>query len=182
MPRKSGLITTWIISDTHYNHDRMKTHCERPENFTEQIIKNCKEIIQPEDLVIHIGDVAIGNRRTVKDIMAELPGRWMLVMGNHDTMHSKSWWTRNGFAFACDAMVYNNVWFTHKPSDELPVGCKWNVHGHLHNWGFKGFFAKPHQLLFAVEYTGYKPVNLEKFLAYPEKFKANIHQKKEQTI
>lgn len=162
-----------------FNHDRMKTHCERPEDFTERIIKNCQEMIQPEDLVIHIGDVAIGNRRTVKDIMAELPGTWMLVMGNHDTMHSKNWWIRNGFAFACDAMVYNDVWFTHEPSNDLPKGCKWNIHGHLHNWALKDGrqpFAKPHQLLFAVEYTGYRPVNLEKFISQPDKFKARIHQ------
>jgi len=179
--RKSKVRVTWLLADSHFNHDRMRTHCDRPENFTELIIKRCQEVIQPEDLVIHLGDVAIGNRRKVKDIMAELPGTWVLVRGNHDMMHGNDWWMHNGFAFSCDAMVYRNAWLTHKPSDDLPAGCTVNIHGHLHNWGFKGFFAKPHQLLFAVEYTGYRPVAFDKFVAHPEKFKANIHQKKENT-
>jgi calcineurin-like phosphoesterase family protein len=35
--------------------------------------------VKPEDLIIHLCDVAIGNRRKVKDILAELPGRKALV-------------------------------------------------------------------------------------------------------
>ena len=172
--------TTWLISDTHFNHDRIATYCDRPENFTDLIIKRWQEVVKPEDLVIHLGDVAIGNRRKVRDIMAELPGRKVLVLGNHDRQHGPDWWMDNGFAFACQAMKYRNAWLTHEPSTSLADGCEINIHGHLHNiW--HGFtpdgvphttLHKPWQRLFAIEYTNYMPVNFDKFVAHPDKYHA----------
>lgn len=83
-------------------------------------------------------------------------------------------------------------------ANTLPHDCKINIHGHLHNiWdGFhkperlerdKAFldidFTKqlkyPWQRLFAVEYTNYSPVNLEKFLSNPDKYQARGPAKKE---
>lgn len=174
--------TTWLISDTHFNHDRIATYCDRPLDFTDRIIKRWQEIVQPEDLIIHLGDVAIGNRRTVKSILADLPGRKVLVLGNHDRMHGPDWWMEQGFAFACQALRYRNCWLTHEPSPQLPDGCTLNIHGHLHNiW--HGFHPgpyndtvkdkwKPWQRLFAIEYTNYMPVNFDKFIAHPHKYKS----------
>lgn len=174
--------TTWIISDTHFNHDRIATYCDRPADFTERIIKNCQEVVKAEDLVLHLGDVAIGNRRKVKDILAELPGRWALVLGNHDRQHGPDWWMDQGFVFACQALKYRNCWLTHEPSTSLADGCEINIHGHLHNiWhGFhpgsyneeQKKLRKDWQRLFAIEYTGYRPVNFDKFVAHPEKYQA----------
>jgi calcineurin-like phosphoesterase family protein len=73
----------------------------------------------------------------------------------------------------------------------LPFGCEVNIHGHLHNiWD--GFHSPERlerdkallgvdptkqlkhkwQRLFAVEYTDYRPVELNKFLSHPEKYQA----------
>lgn len=173
--------TTWLISDTHWNHDKIATYCDRPADFTERIIRNCQQIIKPEDLVIHCGDVAIGNRRRVRDIMSDLPGRWVLVRGNHDRQHGNDWWMDQGFAFSCDAMKYRGCWITHEPAKDLPEGCSLNIHGHLHNiWhGFKPEgqeaptkLRNPWQWLFAVEYTDYRPVSFDKFVAHPDKYHA----------
>jgi calcineurin-like phosphoesterase family protein len=83
----------------------------------------------------------------------------------------------------------------HRPygalEEGLPEGCVLNVHGHLHNiWdGFSSperiardkellgiDFTKrlkhPWQRLFAVEYTDYRPVEFNKFIAHPERFQA----------
>ncbi len=127
--------------------------------------------------------MAIGNRRQVKDIMAELPGKWVLVVGNHDKQHSPDWWMSNGFSFACQGMKYRNCWLTHQPSTSLADGCELNIHGHLHNiW--HGFtpnggleegakkLKHPWQRLFAIEYTDYKPVVFEKFVTKPDKYLA----------
>lgn len=75
--------------------------------------------------------------------------------------------------------------------ESLPNDCTVNVHGHFHNiWdGFHSperlerdkalhgiDFTKqlkyPWQRLFAVEYTNYGPVELEKFLSQPDKYQA----------
>lgn len=182
--------TTWLISDTHFNHDNIATYCQRPVDFTEKIIKRWQEVVGDEDTVIHLGDVAIGNRKAVKDILASLPGRKVLVRGNHDRQHGNDWWMENGFAFACDGLKYRRMWLTHEPSTSLADGCELNLHGHLHNiWdGFHAEgvvnvltgepFAPPTRLkqswqrLFAIEYTNYYPVNFDKFVAHPEKYQS----------
>lgn len=142
-------------------------------------MKNCKELIQPQDLVICDGDFMIGERRKCRDIMAELPGRWVLVLGNHDdSAHGPDWWMSNGFVFACHALIYRKIWFTHQPSPFLPPGCEINIHGHLHSFErsvHPDYKAQPFQRLFAVEYTNYKPVQLQKFVAHPDKYNARIH-------
>ena len=83
----------------------------------------------------------------------------------------------------------------HRPygalEEGLPLGAEVNVHGHFHNiWD--GFHSPERiqrdkelhgidftkqlkhkwQRLFAVEYTDYRPVELQKFLAHPERYQA----------
>jgi len=177
---------TWIISDPHLNHSKIETYCDRPRNFTDLIVHNWQTVVQPQDLVICAGDVFIGPPAGWKAIYPSLPGRKMLIRGNHDWHHICTWWMQNGFDFACDAMIFRHIWFTHKPAKSLPGGCDLNIHGHLHNiWhGFHknepeterftrtGKLYNPWQRLFAVEYTDYKPVELEEFIADPDKYQA----------
>jgi calcineurin-like phosphoesterase family protein len=97
-------------------------------------------------------------------------------------MHGPDWWMNHGFVFACQALKYRHCWLTHEPSPFLPEDCLLNIHGHLHNiW--HGFHptpyndnvranCKPWQRLFAIEYTSYQPVNFDKFIAHPEKYKS----------
>ena len=152
--------------------------------------------MKPEDLLIHLGDVGIGPYEGFMLMVKAWPGRKVLVRGNHDT-HSCQWYMEKGFDFACDGMIYRGVWLTHKPwLGELPEGTHVNVHGHLHNvWdGFlpedpekeqeefvvaakTGKLLKPWHRLFAIEYTDYKPVEFDRFIAKPDKYQAR-HPKK----
>jgi calcineurin-like phosphoesterase family protein len=200
-------MNVYLISDTHFNHEKLKTHCKRPADFTELIMKRWNETVKPDDIVFHLGDVLIGHKRDVKKILDQLNGRKGLVRGNHDRDKSCPWWMENGFDFACDSFVFRNVLLTHEPAnaviksdgnrpydmleETLPEGCVLNVHGHLHNvWDgfidekrwqrdkellgvdFKTQLRYPWQRLFAVEYTDYRPVEFNKFIAHPERFQA----------
>ena len=81
--------------------------------------------------------------------------------------------------------------YEESPFKDLPPEVEVNVHGHLHNvWDgfmdperyerdkallgidFTKQLKHPWQRLFAVEYTEYKPVELEKFLANPDKYQS----------
>ena len=127
-----------FFSDSHLNHANIATYCDRPEGFTGIIIKRWNEIVKPDDLTIHLGDVAIGPRELVEFQVRSLAGRKVLVRGNHDQRGSNVWWMEHGFDFACDAMEFRGLWLTHEPAKVLPEGCKLNIHGHLHNiWGKK---------------------------------------------
>jgi calcineurin-like phosphoesterase family protein len=139
----------YLISDTHFKHDAMKTYCVRPSNFTELTHKNVMNTVTEKDTLIHLGDVGIGKHDAWEWIIREWPCRKILIRGNHDRNHSCSWWMEHGFDFACDSMVFRKVLLTHEPANAviksdghrpygsldagLPEGCELNVHGHLHN-------------------------------------------------
>lgn len=178
----------YLISDTHFNHANIATYCDRPETFTETIIKNWAQVVRPEDCVIHLGDVYIGKHAGWDAIYPRLPGRKILVRGNHDKHHGLAWWMEHGFDAAVDTMTFQHCYLTHKPAEFLPTRCDINIHGHLHNvWhGFhynagqpelerahkKGKLKNSWQRLFAIEYTNYMPVEFEKFVSHPDKYHA----------
>src|SRR5690348_5355140 len=187
-------MRTLLISDTHFNHANIATYCDRPKNFTEIIIKKWNERVEWNNTVIHLGDVFIGRVEGWSAIYPNLPGKKVLIRGNHDRQRSVSWWMDNGFDFACDGLRFRNCWLTHEPDTSRAGGCELNIHGHLHNiW--HGFapnagdeknamqlrkLRNPWQRLFAVEYTNYMPVEFDKFVSHPDKYQArfpapNIH-------
>lgn len=160
-------MNTWLITDTHFNHDNIASYCKRPEDWTKRVIDNWRKLVQRDDLVIHLGDVIIGKRSRLLPIIGWLPGRKILVRGNHDN-ESLEWYMNNGFLFACESLVYRKVLFTHHPANELPGNALLNVHGHLHNFGEthpdKDLPTKPFHKLLAIEYTNYEPVLFDKFV------------------
>lgn len=173
-------MKTYLIADTHFNVDKIETYCQRPDNYTDLLTREWRNAVHDEDVVIHLGDVAIGTYAPwVKTLLRSLPGRKILVRGNHDRKHSTSWWQNNGFDFSCDGMIYQDSWLTHEPYESpnnLPIHTKRNIHGHLHNiWTGFGRIPKwwpRRQRLFAVEYTGYRPVEIQKFISHPKKYQA----------
>lgn len=182
-------MKTYLISDTHFNHEKIKTYCDRPENFTDLLVDNIRRTVKADDLLIHIGDVFIGPKSGWDHIRDLLPGRKVLVRGNHDRNRSNAWWMEHGFDFSCDSFTFRHIYFTHSPAETLADRAVYNIHGHLHNiW--HGFHKNAEdgspeaetwitqrlkndwQRLFSVEYTNYMPVELEKFLSHPEKYQA----------
>lgn len=177
-------MKTFLVSDTRFNHANIATYCDRPENFTELILKRWNERVRPGDTVIHLGDVAIGSRQHIEKQIRLLNGRKILIRGNHDLRSSCSWWMDHGFDFACDAMIFRGCWLTHHPSNFLPPKSELNIHGHLHNiWrGFRSDKGKdtgastslsfPWQRLFAIEYTDYFPIEFDSFVSHPDRYQA----------
>lgn len=121
----------WIVTDTHFNHKKMCELQGRPENFNEVIIKNWQEKVQPEDQVWHLGDVILGQMGTLTSILEQLPGKKILIKGNHDKEKTQ-WYIDHGFTFVCYGFQYRKIWFTHHPARMLPEGCNMNIFGHFH--------------------------------------------------
>lgn len=178
-------MNIWLTSDWHLNHANIATYCDRPREFTDMIIKRHNERVRDEDVVVCLGDVAIGPRQLVEFQVRSLKGRKLLVRGNHDHRGSCTWWMTHGFDFACDGLKLGDRWLTHIPAQTLPEGCTINIHGHLHNiWGKlvpsenqKGMVThnklnNPWQRLFAIEYTNYYPIEIEEFLSHASKYQA----------
>lgn len=145
----------WVISDTHWNHANIIQYENRPQDHKEQIIANWNKVVQPEDLVIHLGDVIMGLNaaENLPSIMATLPGKKILCRGNHD--HEKQWGTNvgfmeRGFDVVVDYFVYENLAFSHAPLTPLPsqgsLGWRkevdFNIHGHFHRGIHRGNYEE----------------------------------------
>jgi calcineurin-like phosphoesterase family protein len=161
----------YLLTDTHFFHDKMQKFCDRPADFGEKIIKQWRVTVQPQDLVYHLGDVTWGNREQLQQIMSSLPGTKILVRGNHDRNHSNNWFMQVGFAAVVEKVQVSGVILSHFPTEltqeEIDYGII-NIHGHFHNndpkkWEqkFKKRITSSHFLMI-LENIEYRPVDLQK--------------------
>jgi calcineurin-like phosphoesterase family protein len=161
---------TYIITDTHFSHDLMLQYCNRPPNFGHKIIKQWQAIVNPQDIVYHLGDVTWGSQEQLQQIMHSLPGTKILVRGNHDRSHSNNWFIRAGFAAAVEKAQVSGVILSHFPAlmtqEEIDYGII-NIHGHFHNNDPKRWEQKlkdkitSNHFLMILEDVGYRPIPLQ---------------------
>lgn len=157
-------METYIIGDTHFYHSNIAVYCNRPPNWSKLIFNGWNSTVQKEDLIIHLGDVALGGWDCLKELLSFLNGRKILVMGNHDHK-SCHWYMQNGFEFACKSVVYHNILFTHQPT-AIPSTVNYNVYAHFHNspiekheYDLQNILTRKHYL-YVLEEQNYRPVKL----------------------
>ena len=56
--------------------------------MNEHMVKQWNSVVSPNDIVFHIGNIAIGNVNEIKEILQALNGKINLIAGNHDTKGS----------------------------------------------------------------------------------------------
>jgi calcineurin-like phosphoesterase family protein len=162
----------WIITDTHFGHNKMIEFCGRPEGFEDLILSNIHRLVQNGDIIIHLGDFCIGSdEKWHQKFLTIANCKTILVRGNHDHK-SDSWYIRQGWDMVCETFSNTyfgkNILFSHKP--QADNGYDINIHGHFHNSGHHLHEAEllsiqnPKQKLLAIENTNLCPVLLETFL------------------
>lgn len=85
-------MKTYITSDLHWGHKNIMNFCPvsraRFRNdldyMNEAMVKEWNDLIEPEDLVYILGDVAFLPAQKAVEYMRRLNGRKILVQGNHD--------------------------------------------------------------------------------------------------
>ncbi len=166
----------YITADTHFNHDNIKLHCHRPDDYEQRILRGL-QILDDDVVLLHLGDICIGNDSEVhKDIISRLNFKKILVRGNHDSK-SNSWYMSHGWDFVCerfDSTLYGHkIAFTHRP---IPWDGNFdiNIHGHLHNLWHRDDPTNFKNILLSLEIDGYGPWSLEAFLG--KKLKNKIRE------
>lgn len=157
----------WLITDTHFNHDRI-IEFGRPADYARRIIDNCRAVIAPQDTLLHLGDVFLYGTEQLDEFVSTVPGKKILVRGNHDKK-TNGWFERNGFAFVADQIVQGGVIYSHRPLQSLPDGVTVNVHGHFHDNDHRhdestGWYDPVRHFKLAVEDTNYKPVKAHEWI------------------
>lgn len=162
------MARTWLYSDPHFFQQSIVRFVRadgtklRPWNDTdemsEQMIIWYNEMVQPEDRVYILGDIAM-NRRALDRCLPRLMGRKILVKGNHDTDELsyysqyfddiRSYVTKKGFVMS------------HIPLHPMSMN-RWqiNIHGHLHYREV----GDPRYVCVCVERTNYRPILLDEIL------------------
>ncbi len=146
----------FVTSDTHFNHKNIIEYTCRPfktvEEMNETIINKWNSKVGKEDLVIHLGDFALGNEEKIKYIKKRLNGNIVLLKGNHDHKAIR----KTGFLIIKGSLEIENLIFSHYPlaKKEIPKGFI-NIHGHIHEKeSIRGINV-------SVEKTNYEPLEFE---------------------
>ena len=160
----------YLITDTHFFHDKMTLYCDRPPDFNRIIINQWRNTVKPQDVVFHLGDVIWGSQDQLISVMNQLPGTKILIRGNHDRNHSNNWFIKAGFAAVVEKVQVSGAILSHFPAaltaEEIERGYI-NIHGHFHNnppekWEKeqKKKITENHYIL-VLENVGYMPISLE---------------------
>ena len=129
----------WIISDTHMQHENILNWCGRKAGYEQVILDSISKHVAPDDVLIHLGDVAWLQPKKWHTLLREAcKGKMWLVLGNHDR-NSISWHLSRGWDFVGHSMAFQRhgkkILFTHKPIADN--GYDLNVFGHLHLTGHR---------------------------------------------
>jgi len=176
-------MARYLISDHHFGHTNIIKYCDRP--FTSAgemdsaMLDQFYETVGPEDVLIHLGDVAMDmqdGRETIErfdQLDADL-----LVRGNHDVGLEPSdapfpvvdacTLEHRGYEFYC----------THRPEDVPDSWDGWVLHGHHHNNDLDEFpfvFYDEQRVNVGVEILDYQPIRLETIVELLEEATPGTH-------
>ena len=172
--KKSNIFLT---SDTHFNHNNLigmcpesRGHFSNVEEMNETIIQNWNEVVPPDGIVYHLGDLCMGKAEDIEPILKRLNGHIVLIRGNHDYGKRRKIYEECGVEIKdIDYISYKGMYFvlSHIPigNEEYmemlvgPNGEIWNLHGHTHQ--YTCFSAVPHTFHVGLDSNKMKPISLE---------------------
>lgn len=141
--------TVHIISDTHFGDEELRAGFpDRPTD--EDIVKSINAKVGRKDTLIILGDVGS------VDLLRQLRGYKVLVMGNHDA-------GRSNYEGVCQEiyegplMISEKLILSHEPVD---VPWAFNLHGHNHQGGSND----DHHFNVCADVIDYTPINFNQFV------------------
>lgn len=155
----------YLISDLHLDHKNIMRYCDRPfssvEEMNRTITDNWNEVVEEDDFVYLIGDLAFGRRRSkMRYWLKKLNGNVILILGNHD----KGYLDSIAHADKC-VLFYRGKRFLliHDPK-MVNIGDDWVIHGHEHNnkpEKYPFMNGKNRTINVSVELINYTPISLD---------------------
>jgi len=139
----------WVVSDHHFGHHNILKFTNRYrilsndlEEAEEELIRRWNEVVPPNGVVFHLGDVAFTKRGLSK--LARCNGNKQLIMGNHDkfetSLYLEYFSKVHGCKFIQDSRKGIRSLLTHFPVEQRQVGphdygkrLVYNIHGHIHS-------------------------------------------------
>lgn len=133
----------FYISDLHLFHNRILELTNRPfktiEQMHECMISKWKKKVSIHDTVYILGDVGMYHAKEIADILKELPGKKILITGNHDVYNLKNRYFQSAFEkYVPYTEILDNgrkVALFHYPIEEWDGYYRgfYHLHGHVHD-------------------------------------------------
>lgn len=153
----------YLYSDPHFGHTNIIKYENRPfkdaEEMDKVLIDNWNQVVKKEDKVFILGDLSFYNKDKTKEIVNKLNGYKVLILGNHDTGRSMTWWKEIGLDEIYQyPIIYDGFYIlSHEPmylNENMPYA---NIHGHTHHLKYdsRQFYNV------SVECIDYKPIKFE---------------------
>ena len=144
--------TLFFTSDTHFSHNKEFLYEPRGfstiEEMNEQIVQNWNEIVQPSDIVYHLGDIALTDTTAAIPYIKRLNGHIIWILGNHDTTskieqiiaHCHNIQLVGALNTSYSTVIKDGKWrfyLSHYPVkfgnfDEIKEKKNWCLCGHMH--------------------------------------------------
>jgi calcineurin-like phosphoesterase family protein len=164
------MTNIWLVSDTHFGHANILNfgdykgdpirRFDSIDDHDAMIRQLWSDYVRPDDIVYHLGDVAMHKRHIPQ--MSGLPGRKRLLMGNHDDPRWINFY-REHFqkiaAYRDINVAGKRVVMSHIPIHMGDDSARWNIniHGHLH----ENQIDDQRYVNVCPEIIGYAPINIE---------------------
>lgn len=161
-------MRTFVTSDTHFNHDNIIKYCNRPfidaKEMNNVIINNWNDIVGSQDVVFHLGDFIMGDKRETEYFLSQLKGTKYLIKGNHDTditANARGW---AGIYSYLELKISHTLFILcHYPFESWNGKERNSVHLHGHCHGLLKTVV-PNRFDVGMDCTQFTPVNIEHYL------------------
>ena len=155
------MVKYWFTADTHFGHENIIDYCNRPfksvSHMDMELIRRWNERVKPEDVVLHLGDMAFRHVLRPRDYLDQLNGEKIIIKGNHDRHNDVK-------SILTSAVIrYGGIdfWLSHEPK----AVYKYNLCGHVHgHWRVRR--RGSHVIVnVGVDVWDFRPIDINEILA-----------------
>jgi calcineurin-like phosphoesterase family protein len=126
-------MTFFFTADTHFDHDNIIKHCNRPftyvNSMNSHLIEQWNNVVKRGDVIVIIGDFAWANKGSHSYVermfINQLNGSKIFLKGNHD-----HWWKGEAKHIYRHTIEGQSLQMCHYPFRSWIRG--YNLHGHSH--------------------------------------------------
>jgi len=157
----------WLTADHHFGHENIIKYTGRPFenvwNMNVALSTAWRDVVHKDDLVVHLGDVTMIKRPdayvNTMFIIEKLPGKKILVKGNHDKQKMIDWYRDHQWVVV-DKILLHRTLFVHSPPLKISIDHPRVIHGHVHGrpTGISGYYDV------GVDAREYKPIAFRNLL------------------
>lgn len=154
-------LSEYFTADLHNNHKNVIKYCNRPffdlAGMRRELVKRWNSVVKNNDRVWVLGDI------WDPDILADLQGSIVVVLGNHDSYNKLHTFYPDLELYRHPIILNNNLILSHVPLEQVRGTEFLNIHGHLHQYRYEEgtWYEGNRWFNCGVDLNNFTPVSLD---------------------